>query len=106
MVAENGHGQMMGRSPAELPSPSLAGLARAGLGTMILAMGLTGLTCGRFKEPAAPSTVAVAAAKGEAAADEGAPALVRARALVARMTLDEKVSQMVNDAPAIPRLGI
>lgn len=31
---------------------------------------------------------------------------VRAADLVARMTLEEKVSQMVNDAPAIPRLGI
>ncbi|HXI58726.1 MAG TPA: glycoside hydrolase family 3 C-terminal domain-containing protein [Polyangia bacterium] len=94
----------MGRRPARLPSPSLAGLARAGLGAMILA---TGLMCGRFKQPAAPSpSTAAVAARGESAADEGAPAVVRARALVARMTLDEKVSQMVNDAPAIPRLGI
>lgn len=30
----------------------------------------------------------------------------RAADLVARMTLDEKVSQMQNDAPAIPRLGV
>ncbi|HET6146265.1 MAG TPA: glycoside hydrolase family 3 C-terminal domain-containing protein, partial [Polyangia bacterium] len=30
----------------------------------------------------------------------------RARDLVARMTLAEKVGQMVNDAPAIPRLGV
>jgi beta-glucosidase len=30
----------------------------------------------------------------------------RARALVSRMTLAEKVAQMRNDAPAIPRLGI
>src|SRR6187200_2667794 len=30
----------------------------------------------------------------------------RAADLVARMTLEEKVSQMQNDAPAIPRLGI
>ncbi|WP_081996025.1 glycoside hydrolase family 3 protein [Croceibacterium mercuriale] len=30
----------------------------------------------------------------------------RARDLVARMTLEEKASQLVNDAPAIPRLGI
>ena len=30
----------------------------------------------------------------------------RARALVARMTLPEKVAQLQNDAPAIPRLGV
>lgn len=30
----------------------------------------------------------------------------RAKALVARMTLAEKVSQLQNDAPAIPRLGV
>jgi beta-glucosidase len=30
----------------------------------------------------------------------------RARDLVARMTLDEKISQMMNKAPAIPRLGV
>ncbi|WP_114950921.1 glycoside hydrolase family 3 protein [Sphingosinicella terrae] len=30
----------------------------------------------------------------------------RARDLVGRMTLEEKASQLVNDAPAIPRLGI
>jgi len=30
----------------------------------------------------------------------------RAQDLVARMTLEEKVAQMLNDAPAIPRLGV
>ncbi len=30
----------------------------------------------------------------------------RARDLISRMTLDEKISQLINDAPAIPRLGI
>jgi beta-glucosidase len=30
----------------------------------------------------------------------------RAKDLVARMTLEEKVSQMLNEAPAIPRLGV
>lgn len=30
----------------------------------------------------------------------------RARDLVSRLTLDEKISQLVNSAPAIPRLGI
>ncbi|MGV8834617.1 hypothetical protein [Cellvibrio sp.] len=31
---------------------------------------------------------------------------VRAADLVARMTLEEKVSQMLNEAPAIPRLDV
>lgn len=30
----------------------------------------------------------------------------RAKDLVARMTLDEKIQQLINDAPAIPRLGV
>jgi beta-glucosidase len=30
----------------------------------------------------------------------------RAKDLVARMTLDEKIPQLINDAPAIPRLGV
>jgi beta-glucosidase len=30
----------------------------------------------------------------------------RARDLVSRMTLDEKIGQLMNDAPAIPRLGV
>jgi beta-glucosidase len=38
--------------------------------------------------------------------DPGAEAEGRAAALVARMTLEEKVSQLVTAAPAIPRLGI
>jgi beta-glucosidase len=35
-----------------------------------------------------------------------ADAEARARALVARMTLDEKIGQLLNVAPAVPRLGI
>src|SRR5690606_2150219 len=30
----------------------------------------------------------------------------RAKDLVAHMTLDEKIPQLINDAPAIPRLGV
>jgi beta-glucosidase len=37
---------------------------------------------------------------------EGKSPEIRAEALVARMTLDEKVSQLVNASPAIPRLEI
>jgi beta-glucosidase len=38
--------------------------------------------------------------------DTSRPFDERARALIAEMTLDEKISQMVHDAPAIERLGI
>jgi len=41
-----------------------------------------------------------------AATDVLAQAEEKARALVAQMTLDEKVEQLLNTAPAIPRLGI
>lgn len=36
----------------------------------------------------------------------GLPISVRVLDLVSRLTLDEKISQLVNSAPAIPRLGI
>jgi beta-glucosidase len=38
--------------------------------------------------------------------DPTRPADERARDLVSRMTLEEKASQLMNDAPAIPRLGV
>lgn len=40
------------------------------------------------------------------AAAQAQDAQARAAALVAKMTLPEKVSQLQNDAPAIPRLGV
>ena len=40
------------------------------------------------------------------AADARLDADARARALVAQMTLDEKIGQLLNVAPAVPRLGI
>jgi beta-glucosidase len=40
------------------------------------------------------------------AADPRAEADARARALVAQLTLDEKIEQLLNVAPAVPRLGI
>lgn len=40
------------------------------------------------------------------ATDVRADADARARALVARMTMDEKIGQLLNVAPALPRLGI
>ena len=38
--------------------------------------------------------------------EAGGDPVARATALVARMTLAEKVSQLQNEAPAIPRLGL
>jgi len=45
---------------------------------------------------------------GHAAAyqDSGLPAAQRAKDLVSRMTVDEKIAQCMMDAPAIPRLGV
>ncbi|RZA32035.1 MAG: glycoside hydrolase family 3 protein, partial [Lysobacteraceae bacterium] len=40
------------------------------------------------------------------AADVHADAQARARALVAQMTMDEKIGQLLNVAPALPRLGV
>jgi beta-glucosidase len=47
-----------------------------------------------------------AAAQSTAAPDARADADARARALVGQMTLDEKIGQLLNVAPALPRLGI
>ena len=38
--------------------------------------------------------------------DPDAPCAARVDDLLYRMTLDEKISQMINEAPAIPRLGV
>ena len=38
--------------------------------------------------------------------DTSLPAAVRAKAMVKELTLDEKISLMMNESPAIPRLGI
>ncbi|WP_078031596.1 glycoside hydrolase family 3 C-terminal domain-containing protein [Massilia sp. KIM] len=48
----------------------------------------------------------VAAPAAVQAADVLAEADARARALVGRMNMDEKIGQLVNVAPAVPRLGI
>ena len=60
------------------------------------------------------ATLAVAFGGGARAADEPKPAYLdaglsfeaRARDLVSRMTVEEKVSQLTNQAAAIPRLGV
>lgn len=50
--------------------------------------------------------LALALAAGEARADPAADARAKASDLVSRMTLEEKVGQLVNVAPAIPWLGV
>jgi beta-glucosidase len=50
--------------------------------------------------------LAAAISPAASAADARADADARARALVAKMTLDEKIGQLLNVAPAVPRLGI
>ena len=50
--------------------------------------------------------VAARAGARDPSAPAAADPMVEARALVARMTLEEKIAQLQNDAPAIRRLGI
>jgi beta-glucosidase len=56
------------------------------------------------------AAVAPASAQGDGASspyrDPSLGAEARAADLVARMTLEEKAAQFINDAPAIPRLGV
>ena len=64
-----------------------------------------------IRRTAACGALMLAAALPAAAQSTTSPAArmdadVRARALVAQMTLDEKIAQLLNVAPALPRLGI
>ncbi|WP_380786129.1 glycoside hydrolase family 3 C-terminal domain-containing protein [Sphingomonas sp. R86521] len=52
---------------------------------------------------ASPLVAREPAAASQASTD---PAIAMARAMVAKMTLDEKLPQLLNVAPAIPRLGV
>ena len=55
------------------------------------------------------AAICTAVAAGSAAPASARPALTpeqRAMAIVARMTLEEKASQLINSAPAIPRLNL
>ena len=56
--------------------------------------------------PAAVALLFVTASSSAAAEDLRSLAEARATALVAQLTLDEKIEQLLNTAPAIPRLGI
>lgn len=61
----------------------------------------------RLRSIAASAACCLAVALPAAAGAPGVdPAEARAAALVARMTLDEKISQLINVSPAIERLGI
>jgi len=73
-------------------------------------LGRSALRCALVLAVAIPAAVqgleAAEAAEATSAADPHADAEARARALVARMTPDEKLMQLLNVAPAVPRLGI
>ena len=71
-------------------------------------MGQAARTRRRIKHPAWTFALILAAALPAAGhtADVRADAEAHARTLVARMTLDEKIDQLLNVAPALPRLGI
>src|SRR5690606_35127071 len=56
--------------------------------------------------PTQVGTAEVAGAAGAAGADTVQRAGELASALVAKMTTDEKLEQLLNAAPAIPRLGV
>jgi beta-glucosidase len=55
---------------------------------------------------ARPPRVSAPAATGEPFRDPSRPVEARVADLVARLTADEKIGQLVTDAPAIPRLGV
>src|SRR5262245_22480759 len=62
------------------------------------------LACASTRE--APPAQAPAATGPAASVDPSQTPEQRARALVAQLTLEEKVGQMMHDAPAVERLGI
>ncbi len=56
--------------------------------------------------PSRPAPASAAASGPVALSDESKPFEARAVAIVSQLTLEEKIGQMMNDAPAIERLGI
>ncbi|SEG72169.1 beta-glucosidase [Bryocella elongata] len=62
--------------------------------------------CGLLTAFSCLALTAVAQQPTEPYLDPSLPVTTRANDLVARMTLDEKIAQMQNDAPAIPRLHV
>ncbi len=79
------------------------GLGRAGLNRLslkLLALAAAGLACAVQAAPDSAPTAAAVFRDPTRSFEE------RAADLVSRMTLEEKVSQLQNDAPAIERLGV
>ena len=71
---------------------------------------MTRLSCGLLGAGLAAALATVPLRTGRAAPpaylDPDQPFADRAADLVSRMTADEKIAQLMNDAPAIPRLGV
>src|SRR5579864_2137130 len=82
-------------------SPCL-GAFRAGAASAALVCAMTST----FGQPAADPQTPTAAWAGLPFRDPSVPIAARVDDLVSRMTLEEKVPQMLHAAPAIPRLGI
>jgi beta-glucosidase len=84
------------------------GLSSACVAAAVVAAALS-MRATAAQAPPAPPAMAAPAAAPPAAAPWMNPDLdfeSRARALVSRMTVEEKVSQLMNQAAAIPRLGV
>jgi len=64
------------------------------------------VACGAWLIAAMAATSSLSAQQRPPYLDQSLPFELRARDLVSRMTLEEKVSQMKDVAPAIPRLGV
>ena len=62
---------------------------------IVMAFALAGAVCGAMAQDSEPAYL-----------DPSVPAVERAKDLVSRMTLEEKASQLVNQARAIPRLKV
>jgi len=69
-------------------------------------VGLIALACAAGCQPAGPARPAAPAPAGFAFRNPALPVDARVADLLGRLTLEEKVGQMMNSAPAIPRLGI
>jgi beta-glucosidase len=85
----------------------------SGLLLLAGAAGLVAAACGSLPGPSAPAQRADGAAAPSPGADAAVPvsrspawADERVAALIAQMTFTEKIGQLANDAPAIPRLGL
>ena len=94
-----GEGLREGDDDVEV-SPAL----RAMLALVLMLVGLA--LIGACVRPRRVDGPARGSAPGAPYSDPSRPVVERVADLVARMTRDEKISQLVTDAPAIPRLGV